>query len=132
MAEQISKFRFQNFNILYSSIEIKDENTTDKKLGIELNQEGKVYENNLYESVLDVYVFNETKSLEIKAKLKGVFEFDNDLEEKAKNSFFNVNAPAILFPYLRAYITSLTALSGISPIILPTINLAARGKKQDI
>lgn len=132
MAEQISKFRFQKFNILYSSIEIKDENTTDKKLDIELNQEGKVYENNLYESILDVYVFNETKSLEIKAKLKGVFEFDNDLEEKAKKNFFNVNAPAILFPYLRAYITSLTALSGISPIILPTINLAARGKKQDI
>jgi len=78
MAEQISKFRFQKFNILYSSIEIKDENTTDKKLDIELNQEGKVYENNLYESILDVYVFNETKSLEIKAKLKGVFEFDND------------------------------------------------------
>jgi len=115
MAEQISKFRFQKFNILYSSIEIKDENTTDKKLDIELNQEGKVYENNLYESILDVYVFNETKSLEIKAKLKGVFEFDNDLEEKAKKNFFNVNAPAILFPYLRAYITSLTALSGISP-----------------
>lgn len=52
--------------------------------------------------------------------------FDNDLSETDKNSFFNVNTPAILFPYIRAYVTALTALSGIPPVVMPTINLSAR------
>ena len=38
--------------------------------------------------------------------------------------FLYLNAPAIMFPYLRAYISSLTALSGINPITLPTLNLS--------
>ena len=38
------------------------------------------------------------------------------------------NAPAILFPYIRAYISNITALGGIAPIILPTLNLESVGK----
>lgn len=65
-------------------------------------------------------------SLKIFLNIEGQFEFDKDLTDPVKESFFNVNAPAILFPYVRAYISTLTALSGINPIILPTINLSNR------
>jgi len=37
--------------------------------------------------------------------------------------FFCINGPAILFPYIRAYLSSLSALSGIPLILLPTINM---------
>lgn len=131
MAEKISKFRFQNFIISSSLIKIEDNFSSDVQLEIDLNQDGSVFTNNIYVCSLDVRVFNETNSLNINVKLKGIFEFDNEIDEESKNNFFNVNAPAILFPYLRAYITSLTALSGITPVILPTINLAARAKKID-
>ena len=52
----------------------------------------------------------------------GIFEFDEDLTNK--QLFFSQNAPAILFPYIRAYISALTALSGIPTITLPTLNLS--------
>lgn len=129
MVEKVSKFRFKDFKIYSSSIEIKEGYAEDRQLEINLNPNGNVNkENGLYEIVLDVYVCNKTKSIEIKTILKGFFEFDNDLSDEAKDNFFNVNGPAILFPYLRAYITALTSLSGIIPIILPTINLAKKGK----
>ena len=56
------------------------------------------------------------------------FYFEKGIEEKQLNNYFYINAPAILFPYIRAYITTLTSLSGLKPIILPTLNLIGLGK----
>ena len=36
----------------------------------------------------------------------------------------NQNCLAILFPYLRALISSYTALANVSPILIPAINIA--------
>ena len=63
------------------------------------------------------------------AKEYTIAYFDQDIDEKMRASFFNVNAPAILFPYVRAHITTLTSLSGIKPIILPTLNLSSRNEQ---
>lgn len=85
-------------------------------------------------------IFSETKD---KAQLKLTCTlFDEDFEdglapfymrvtmvgyfecENMKNiESFQFNAMAILLPYLRAFITSFTAQSGISPVILPPINV---------
>ena len=74
---------------------------------------------------LTVMVSDEKKMVDINVKANGIFEYDKDIDEKTKESFFTLNAPAILFPYVRAYVSSLTALSGMPPITLPTINLAS-------
>jgi len=51
------------------------------------------------------------------------FLADDDIDEEFKESHFvKVNAPAIAYPFLRAYIGNFTLNSGFSPIILPTIN----------
>ena len=44
------------------------------------------------------------------------------------NNLFFVNAPALLFPYIRAYISTLTNLSGFDPINLPTLNMSGLGE----
>ena len=53
----------------------------------------------------------------------GTFKFEgvNTIEEIP--SFFYKNAIAILFPYIRGFVSSLTALANITPLILPTYNL---------
>ncbi len=51
------------------------------------------------------------------------FELDESVTEEFKlSSFANVNAPAIAFPYLRAFVSNITLQSGINPVILPSIN----------
>jgi preprotein translocase subunit SecB len=52
----------------------------------------------------------------------GHFELDVEIEEPQKKVFVNLNAPAIMFPYVRSFITTLTSNLGTItvPIILPT------------
>lgn len=127
MSEQIAKFRLSKFTITKSVIEIKDAEKISDNLNAEFNQSGATEENkNVFKYTLDATIKDSTENLLIKVVIVGLFNFDNDLPEDMKNSFFNVNAPAIIFPYVRAYISSITGLSGIKPIILPTLNLSNR------
>ena len=58
--------------------------------------------------------------------LEAIFHFElveGELSEEFKTSSFpKVNAPAIAFPYLRAFVSNLTLQSGLNPVMLPSIN----------
>lgn len=59
-----------------------------------------------------------------------IFESDSDVNGEFLDSYFaRVNAPAIGFPYLRAYVTSVTTSAGLKPFILPTFNFKELGNK---
>ena len=125
MAEKIAKFRFLGYKILKSVVEIKEEEILNQKMNIEFNGKNIIdNDSHKFNFQLDSRITNEDNSIVIEIVILGLFEFDRDLTEGQKESFFDTNAPAILFPYVRAYIGSLTALSGIKPIVLPTINLS--------
>lgn len=52
----------------------------------------------------------------------GFFEFADPLEDiLQRKAFINVNAPAIMFPYVRSFLSTFTANLGgsFSPILLP-------------
>lgn len=42
-----------------------------------------------------------------------------------KSSDFHKNAVAIMFPYIRSYITQITSIPNMEPIVLPVININA-------
>jgi preprotein translocase subunit SecB len=52
----------------------------------------------------------------------GTFEIKADIDEKIKKAFVNVNAPAIMFPYIRSFISTLTTNLGnvTGPLTIPT------------
>lgn len=51
------------------------------------------------------------------------FIAEDDIEEKDYESqFYTVNAPAIAYPFLRAYVANLFISSGFPTVMLPTIN----------
>ena len=52
--------------------------------------------------------------------IKGYFELKAEKESLEK---FKVNAIAILFPYIRATVSTYTANANITPVILPAINI---------
>jgi len=61
-----------------------------------------------------------------------MFSLEEEITEEFKLSNFpKINAPAIAFPYLRAYISNLTLQSGYSPIILPSINFVKAAKDKE-
>jgi preprotein translocase subunit SecB len=62
------------------------------------------------------------------------FTTDGDLDEKFRHSgFANVNAPAIGYPFLRAFLANLLLNSGLEQSFLPSINFEAlwKEKKQE-
>ncbi|MDQ1834679.1 protein-export chaperone SecB [Massilia scottii] len=46
-------------------------------------------------------------------------------EQILSNTFIQVNAPAIAYPFLRAYISTLTVNSGFEQVLLPPVNFQA-------
>jgi len=62
----------------------------------------------------------------------GLFETKDEItDEFRKSHFITANAPAIVFPYLRSFITTFTVNAGLPPIILPTINFQALTDKKN-
>lgn len=61
-----------------------------------------------------------------------MFKIDEDISEEFKLSNFpKINAPAIAFPYLRAFVSNLTLQSGFEPIILPSINFVKLAEENE-
>ncbi len=52
----------------------------------------------------------------------GTFELDSELDDVLRKGFVNSNAPAIMFPYVRSFISTLTANMGnsVGTIVIPT------------
>lgn len=119
----LSKFQFKGYYISKSLIELqKDSNLDNIKIGFKVsglvNQKEGVYHLNLA-----VRVTNEEKDLNILVETTGEFKFESIDNIEDISSYFYVNSSAILFPYLRAYISTLINLSGNRSITLPTLNL---------
>ena len=74
---------------------------------------------------IDVAIQNEMKTLDIGLQVKGIFLAIEDMPDEMFARFCDQNAPAILFPYARALLSSITAQAGIAPLILPTINFSS-------
>jgi len=125
--EEIKKstaFKFDNFIVVESYIiqnPIKQgkASITIEPVGV-LDPDGKTFK-----LLLDVNVTDENKSFDIKIKTLGVFEFKEKQMGNKLDNYFLVNAPAIIFPYIRSYISALTSLSGIKTINLPLMNLTS-------
>lgn len=125
MTENIAQFRFNSYKILSSSIKVEDTDQLNPNIQVEFSGKNTIDHGNFkFRLELTSKIFNDNKSIDIEVVAVGFFEFDRNLSDELKNIFFQSNAPAILFPYVRAYIGTLTALSGISPVVLPTLNLS--------
>lgn len=76
------------------------------------------------------------------AKLKHIrvvylarFGTNEEIDEEFKSSHWTgMNAPAISYPYLRAYVGQMLLISGYKPVTLPTMNFQAiyHQKKQKL
>ena len=63
--------------------------------------------------------------------LTGLFQLDrSDAEDREK--FAEINAIAILFPYLRSIVSTYTANANVSPLILPPINVVNMIRENEV
>jgi len=122
-----SAFQFKDYKIKKSLIEIES-GKFGESLEIMFQPKGVIkISESTYTLELSVFINDKSEGLNIEVVIISDFVFDNQIDKSQLQKYFYINAPAIIFPYIRAYISTLTALSGINPIILPTLNLSSLG-----
>lgn len=57
-----------------------------------------------------------------------IFKFAHPITFEEIPSFFYANSIAIIFPYLRAFVSTVTLQANKEPIVLPTMNLSSLEK----
>jgi len=98
---------------------------TEKEMQIDINYEPKVYypvdSKQDFKIIVNIELSAENVfSLSLTAI--GNFQLSNDIDGKLKETFINANAPAIMFPYIRSFISTFTSNLGntVGTIIIPT------------
>ncbi|MCM1305871.1 MAG: protein-export chaperone SecB [Bacteroides sp.] len=61
---------------------------------------------------------------DLECAINAYFECDNNETEDEAKKYIAEEGTAIVFPYLRSYISTLTSASMIPPLVLPIIDLA--------
>lgn len=116
--EAILKFTgYKIVNLEYSrDIDLldKDENELEVGVGTAISDDGEQGQVKISVTALDV----ENKRI-VKAEVLGSFDFI-DVEDKERT--LAVNGTAILYPYVRAIISTITTQDSLNAIILPTVN----------
>ena len=122
-----SAFRFIKYIVNESAITIKEGDiANDFRMSLNLNAKvDNSSDVSRLELTIDVSDINQVIAAHV--VMTGYFESIN-CDEAQRNAFLCHNAPAILFPYMRAYVSCVTAQSGMSPVIIPTINLRKEGE----
>lgn len=121
-AFSIDKYVFDKVNIDLSNHLSKDISLSFDTKGVYLNEKSQ------YELIFSVVAFNEEKTIEepfLYVRCVGSFGFQNVTSFEEIPDFFYRNCIAILFPYLRAYVSVVTSQANVPGIILPTLNLTS-------
>ena len=99
----------------FVKVNFSGENFRTEDTSIEMNIEPRVFypqeHPNNFKIVMDIEIFSENFfKLEILAL--GNFELNTEITPEIKKSFINVNAPAIMFPYVRAFVSTFSSNLG--------------------
>lgn len=125
-------FKLENFKINSCTCSFE----YDGQLDLELKPMGKlILKDSIFEVIIDFTAYQKGTDLPIiKCKLIGFFKFVESIELESVPDYFYNNSLAILFPYLRSFISSLTLQANTKILVLPTMNLSKVGKefKQNI
>lgn len=117
-AFKLDKYYFINASL---SFDIPD----DVTLNIEIIPSG------IYEQSKGIYFLNfeikvickETNSEVVDVTCRAQFSFNEPVQIEEIPDYFYPNSLAIMFPYVRAFVSTITLQANVHPVVLPTVNL---------
>ena len=106
------------------------ENETEDKISIKIDPQGVFISNERkFRLTFHFYAFEKEKTHEksfVECTLTAEFLFSESIKTiEDIPQYFYPNSIAIVFPYLRSFISSLTIQANVKPVILPTMNLTS-------
>jgi preprotein translocase subunit SecB len=119
-----ASFAFQSH--LIRKVEFSQPLENQERISVEFDPSGEFnVKDGIYKLILRFAAFYGDKKNHklIDLVSEGVFKFDENLAFDEIPDYFFSNSIAILYPYLRAFITTLTSVANVKALILPTLNL---------
>lgn len=122
----MQKAAFSIINYQFDKVSIDLSNHNNKDLSLSFDTSGIYFnENQNFELRFIVKVAqNADEKPFAEISCKGTFKFENIESFENIPEFFYRNSIAILFPYVRAYLSLVTTQANVPGIILPTLNLS--------
>jgi preprotein translocase subunit SecB len=117
------KLLFHGADIIDINFNAKQAYDGKEKIDLHINPQVFIPEDNLsiFQIIMEVEVTcKEYFSLNLVSV--GNFELNGEIDADIRKKFINENAPAIMFPYVRSFITTLSSNLGTTtgPLVLPT------------
>ncbi len=115
-----SSLVLEKIEIIESTFRKKSVALEDLELGVQFEHQLTKLDQEQYEVFLSTTVSDVNETIYVNVKGRSIFstkQENKDLLEK--------NTIAIMFPYIRSYISSITTQPGMAPIVLPAMNIVA-------
>lgn len=117
----LNNYSFDKANIDFTNIQSKELTLDFAPSGVfEITEEGPIYNLKFIFTAED----SKSKTMVVSLECNAIFAFQNVESLENIPSYFYVNSIAILFPYVRAFVSTITLQSNKEPIVLPTLNLS--------
>lgn len=115
----------------FDKVRIDLTNLESEELDVRFNTMGIYFEEHkTFQLTFEVYIKeSEKEDPFLHIQCNGLFHFKNVTNFEEIPDFFYRNSIAILFPYVRAYVSMVTTQANIKGIILPTFNLTGIEKE---
>ena len=121
-----AKFSFKGFRVV--DAELHFAKVTDN-LNLQFYPEGVFdADNHQYHLHLSFRAINDNSEKDVIVQLESIafFQFEDAVTKLEEiPSYFYANSIAIIFPYIRAFVSTLTLQSNAKPMVLPTMNLSS-------
>jgi preprotein translocase subunit SecB len=132
-----NKQLFQLLAIVNMEINFKREINLTEELYSKVSNDFKIdIKNHLINDQLDVFLtinFNQVYEgknlLEITVITAGIFKKTGEMTQEFINDFANINAPAIIFPFVRETVANISMKAGVQPIIIQPVNFIELSKQ---
>lgn len=129
--EKVINATFSLINYEFIDVKMLGENRpATESLSINFSTEGGYNEEDgLFNLKFTTYVSEEGKNPYISVLCTAQYRFVEHIKLAEIPDYFYANSIAILFPYVRAYISFLTTQANQRAVILPTYNLSVLGSE---
>ena len=118
-----SSLAFKGFNVLSVVFE-RPEGFNSGEFTVEVEHITQVdtETDKVFQTIFIVNIKDKGKTFNLQVKASSDYEIIGDVSPEIYENLVRLNAPAIAYPYLRAFISTMVLQAGMNPIIIPPLN----------
>ena len=125
----MNKALFSLENYFFNKVNIDFDAHIADELQIDFNPSGvfrKTESDSQYElKIIFSAIDKDSKKQMVQIECYAIFQFATKIDFTEIPSYFYGNCIAIVFPYIRAFISTITLQANFHPLVLPTMNLSS-------